>query len=214
MPGYRVVKGSGIFNHSFGGDSWTTPICPNCKTNSHLIFCFNLTDSRLNQIYNRSLKDLPLVSCLNCSSYWERQVFKIDPVNRKVNIVKQIDNERWVSEEEDRLPYPLPVSAMTLQQFQKVDTPSTDEPSDLAFEAFGSEYVCRILGKPLYAVDNINKNCECCNNPMEYVATICSEDFNSEGLVHENFSFNFGESFLYFYLCKVCNILETEMQST
>ena len=212
--GYRVIRGTGSFNHLFGGDSWNTPICPNCKVKSHLIFCFDLTDPKLSEVHNGSLKNIPIVSCLNCSLYWSRQVFKIDPVTKTVTIMKQFDEERWVSEEEDRLPFPLPISAMTLQELQKVDTPTTDEESDSAYEAFGSEYVCRVLGEPLYAVDTIEKKCEFCNNPMKYIATICSEDYNSVGLVHEDFSFNFGDAYIYFFLCKICNILETEMQST
>ncbi|CAH1225759.1 hypothetical protein PAECIP111893_05296 [Paenibacillus plantiphilus] len=211
--GFRVVKGIDIYNHSFGGESWETPICPNCGTKLHLIFNFNLNDIRLEKIKNGKIDRIPLISCLNCSSYWSNQVFKIETQTGTVTILKQSDEENWISEEEDRLPYPLPFSKVKLENLQEIDMPTIERDTDRAFEAFGSEYVCRILGEPLFATEPIQKKCNQCNEYLEYVATICSEDYDSEGLVHEGFSFNFGASFLYFYFCKLCNILETEMQS-
>lgn len=88
---------------------------------------------------------------------------------------------------------------MKLVELQDIDNPGDNDDSDPAFEAFGSEYVCRILGKPLFATDYIYKKCAHCNEEMLYVATVGSEDYYSKGLVHENFTFKFGEAFLYFY---------------
>jgi len=214
IQGFRVTKGNDIHHHSFGGDSWKTPICPNCGTNLHLIFNFDLNDNKLKKLGNGKVDSIPLISCLNCSSYWSAQVFKIEPRTGTITILKQSDEENWISEEEDSLPYPLPFSKMKLEELQEIDMPTIKGDTDSAFEVFGSEYVCRILGEPLFATETIHKKCYECNEDMVYVATICSEDYDSEGLVHEDFSFNFGESFLYFYFCKSCNIIETEMQST
>lgn len=212
--GYRVIKGIDKYHHSFGGDMWNTPICPNCGTNLHLIFNFDLSDTRLDKLSNGKLNLIPLVSCLNCSSYWSTQVFKIEPLTRTITILKQADEEGWVTEDEYKLPYPLPFSNMKLEELHESDLTSIEVDTDKAFEDFGSEYVCRILGEPLIATDPIKSTCYLCNENMEYVATICSEDYDSEGLVHEGFTFDFGESFLYFYFCKSCIILQTEMQST
>jgi hypothetical protein len=213
VEGYRVIKGNDKHHHSFGGDSWKTPICPNCGTNLHLIFNFDLNDNRLEKLSNGQLDRIPLISCLNCSSYWSTQVFKIEPQTGTITIIKQTDEENWISEEEDHLPYPLPFSNLKLVELHETDAPSKEEDTDKAFEDFGSEYVCRILGEPLFATESIQNKCYLCNEDMEYVATICSEDYDSEGLVHEGFTFNFGESFIYFYFCKSCTILQTEMQS-
>ncbi|GAC44207.1 hypothetical protein [Paenibacillus popilliae] len=203
-----------IQGYKVSGESWQTPICPNCGTNLHLIFNFDLNDNKLKKLENGKIDSIPLISCLNCSSYWSAQVFKIEPQTRIITIIKQSDKENWISEEEDRLPYPLPFSKMKLEELQVIDMPTIDGDTDRVFEALGLEYVCRILDEPLFVTEPIHKKCYGCNEIMEYVATICSEDYDSEGLVYEGFTFNFGESFLYFYFCESCNILETEMQST
>ncbi|WP_446786227.1 rRNA methylase [Paenibacillus sp. M.A.Huq-81] len=142
------------------------------------------------------------------------QVFKLDTASNTVTIVKQFDKEHWILEEEDRFPYPLPLSTMTLQELKNFDTPINENDNDRAFAAFGSEYVCRILGNPLFALKTIDKKCECCSQEMKYLATICSEDYDSTSLIHENFSFFFGESYIYFHFCSSCDLLETESQST
>jgi hypothetical protein len=210
--GYRVVKGLDNYNHYFGGDSWETPLCPNCKVSMHLIINFDLKDKRLEELGSGDLNSIPLVSCLNCSSFWSPQIFWIDANKKEISLIEQSDEEKWVANIEDRLPYPLPFSEMKLVELQDTDVQGDDD-SDPAFEAFGSEYICRILGNPLFATEYIHKECAYCNEELLYVATICSEDYYSKGLVHETFSFNFGESFLYFYLCRNCSTVETEMQS-
>ncbi|PLR77515.1 rRNA methylase [Bacillus sp. V3-13] len=207
------MQGSDKHKHTFGGSTWNTPVCPNCNTRLHQIFEFDLRDDRLLELKSKTLGKLPLISCLNCSSYWEPQEFRIDPIDKSLSIIKQLDEQHWIAEEQDRLEFPLPFSEMKLVDLKSIDCPS-DEDSDAAFAVFGTEYVCRILGSPLYSTQTIVKTCSHCNRKMEYIATICSEDYDSQGLVHEGFSFNFGESFIYFYLCKSCNILATEMQST
>ncbi|ARU63593.1 rRNA methylase [Tumebacillus avium] len=213
--GYRVVKGTDNYGHSFGGTSWDTPVCPNCNINMHLIFTFDLSDPRFQQFHHHSsLDSIPLLSCLNCSSYWSRQVFELAPTSRSVSIVKQFDEEKWICEEEDRLPSPLPFSNMMLVELEENDLVLKGSDTDHAFDAFGSEYVCRVLGEPLFAVDPIQKKCDGCNQEMEYLATVCSEDYDSVGLVKEDFSFQIGESYIYFHFCKICNVLETETQST
>ncbi|MFC4812429.1 rRNA methylase [Paenibacillus sp. GCM10023250] len=214
VEGYRVIKGYDTHLHTFGGDSWNTPICPNCGTNLHLIFNFDLNDSRLEKLQNGQLNRIPLISCLNCSSYWSTQVFKIEPQTGTITIIKQTDEEHWISEDEDQFPYPLPFSSLTLEELHETDTPSNEEDTDIAFADFGSEYVCRILGEPLFATEAIQNKCYHCNEDMEYVATICSEDYDSEGLVHDGFTFNLGEIFLYYYFCKSCLLLQADTQGT
>lgn len=214
VEGYRVTQGIDEHSHSFGGDLWKTPICPNCDTNLHLIFNFDLNDNRFKTLSNGQQDKLPLISCLNCSSYWSTQVFQIEPQKGTIKILKQTDEESWISEEEDRLPYPLPYSKLKLEELRDIDTPSNEGDYDKAFQYFGSDYVCRILGEPLFVTESIQNKCYLCGEHMVYIATICSEDYDSEGLVHDGFTFNFGESFLYFYFCKSCMVLHTEMQST
>ncbi|MFB9328277.1 hypothetical protein ACFFSY_20295 [Paenibacillus aurantiacus] len=119
-----------------------------------------------------------------------------------------------MAEPEDRLPYPLPCVAMVLENMHEVDVPATEDEMDRAFAAFGSAYVCRLMDIPLFPNGGIHKKCSHCEEVMHYVATVCSEDYDIEGLIQEGFSFIFGEAFLYFFICRSCCTIETEMQST
>lgn len=89
----------------------------------------------------------------------------------------------------------------------------TDE-NDQAFDAMGRDYICRILGAPLYIDDSIKATCPCCSKSMNYVAVLTGEDYGNEGGLTGGITFQIGESFLYFYLCKQCLIIQTSMQST
>ncbi|WP_315956266.1 hypothetical protein [Paenibacillus violae] len=103
---------------------------------------------------------------------------------------------------------------MKLVELHDIDSPEDGEERDLAFQAFGSEYICRILGNPFFATDEILETCLCCESDMHYVASVCSEDYHSEFLVHDKFSFLIEESFLYFYYCKECLVIKTVMQKS
>ena len=48
---------------------------------------------------------------------------------------------------------------------------------------------------------------------MNYVAMLTGEDYGNEGGLTGGITFQIGESFLYFYLCKECLIIQTSMQS-
>ncbi len=49
---------------------------------------------------------------------------------------------------------------------------------------------------------------------MKYVAMVAGEDYGNEGELTGGIGFQIGESYLYFYLCKECLIIQTSMQST
>ena len=49
---------------------------------------------------------------------------------------------------------------------------------------------------------------------MNYVAMLTGEDYGNEGGLTGGITFQIGQSFLYFYLCKECLIIQTSMQST
>ena len=186
----------------------------NCLTPMHLIFCFDLTDPRLYVHRKATLNSLPLVTCLNCSGYWKPQIFQLDPVAKAITVIKQTDSDHWIMEDDDKLPFPLPLNSVKLIPLLKIDILLDDTGNDEPFTLFGSEYICRLLGPPVFATDKIQKQCSSCGKQMQYIATIGSEDYNSEGLIHDGFSFHIGESFIYFYLCTDCLRLESETQST
>ncbi len=91
------------------------------------------------------------------------------------------------------------------------DIPTDEDSYWEAFDLFGSEYVCRLLGVPLY--DNLPKDLACptCAKEMKYVATI-TQDIEERGLISV-VDFQFWEMNIYYYLCIDCLIIKTEIQN-
>lgn len=214
MNGYQVVEGVGEYLHYFGGQTWELPMCPNCKKSMHQIFTFDLTDSRISELHTGGLKELPLISCLNCSGSWEVQLFKIDADHQTIRLLTQEDEQHWIQDSELRLPVPLPVLPMNLEQMTEEDIPFDEEHYDNALERLGTEYVCRLLGAPLYAVDPIDRECPWCKKEMLYVSTVTEESYIHKRKLIPVVDFLLGETFIYFLFCKDCLVVKTEMQGT
>ena len=49
----------------------------------------------------------------------------------------------------------------------------------------GRDYICRIVGAPLYIEDSIEATCPCCSKSMNYVAMLTGEDYGNEGDLQE-----------------------------
>ncbi|WP_276918285.1 hypothetical protein [Aneurinibacillus aneurinilyticus] len=135
-------------------------------------------------------------------------------MNNEIIIISQNDLHNWQANEEDKIPIPLPKSDVKLIDMLKDDVPVDDESYESAFEFFGDEYVCRLLGAPLYANGPIDRECPCCLKEMLYVSTITGENYGNERNTISTVDFVIGESFIYFLFCKNCLILKTEVQST
>ena len=212
--GYRVIEGADKYNHKFGGDSWNVPICKLCNEPMHQIFTFDLEDPRLESIKVEGLNELPLVSCLNCSKSWDTQVFKLNSENKSIEMMRQDDIENWVQDEEDKIQVPLPSIKMSLKEMLQNDIPTDNDKYEEAMELFGTEYLCRILGAPLYAQEPLNRECTICGKEMMYIATVSGEsDYNSFNIIKE-VDFTIGEMYLYFMMCKECLSIKIECQGT
>jgi hypothetical protein len=214
LIGYRVIEGKGNYNHFFGGQSWKLPTCQNCKEKLHQIFTFDLEDPRLSELKVNELENIPLITCLNCSYYWEPQTFKLNLVKKEVKVINQEDIHYWETDEEDKIPSPLPKITMKLVELFNNDIPLDEEHYENAHSYFGKEYVCRLLGAPLLASGPIDRECPCCSQEMKYVATVTGENYGNDSRVISTVEFAFGESFIYFLFCKKCLIIKTEMQSS
>ncbi|PFD39208.1 hypothetical protein CN285_16030 [Bacillus cereus] len=92
------------------------------------------------------------------------------------------------------------------------DIPTDEDSYWEAFDLFGSEYVCRLLGAPLYDDVPEDLGCPTCSKEMKYVATI-TQDIEERELISVVDS-RFGEMKIYFYLCKECSVMKTEIQGT
>ncbi|WP_416808418.1 hypothetical protein [Bacillus thuringiensis] len=209
--GYRVIEGRGSYNHYFGGQECNLPVCKLCGEKMHQILCFDLKDGRLAEKSNE-LNILPFVSCLNCAMVWEPQYFQLSDGGKTVQIIKQQNIEEWIMEEEDKLPVSLPKTTVKLINMKNEDIPTDEDSYWEAFDLFGSEYVCRLLGAPLY--DDLPEDLACptCSKEMKYVAPI-TQDIEERGLISV-VDFQFVEMNIYFYLCQDCSVMKTEIQGT
>ncbi|EML9730986.1 hypothetical protein QCQ54_000487 [Bacillus cereus] len=210
--GYRVIEGRGSYNHYFGGQDCNLPVCKLCGEKMHQILCFDLKDGRLAELKSNELNILPFVSCLNCAMVWEPQYFQLSDGGKTVQIIQQQNTEEWIMEEEYKLPVLLPKTTVKLINMKNEDIPTDEDSYWEAFDLFGSEYVCRLLGVPLY--DDLPKDLACptCAKEMKYVATI-TQDIEGRGLISV-VDFQFGEINIYYYLCIDCLIIKTEIQNT
>lgn len=202
--GYRVIEGKDLYNHYFGDQDCHLPVCKLCGEKMHQIICFDLNDERLAELKSGELNILPLVSCLNCAMVWEPQYFQLSNGGKTVQIIRQENTEEWVMEEEDKLPVSLPKTTVKL-----INIPTDEDSYWEAFDLFGSEYVCRLLGAPLYEDLPEDFACPTCSKEMKYVAII-TQDIKERKLISV-VDFQFGEMNIYFYLCKDCSIIKTEI---
>ncbi len=209
--GFRAIEGSGVYNHRFGGQEWNVPKCQLCGEDLHQILCFDLKDDRLSELRTSKLEELPLISCLNCSTVWEPQLFQLNPTTKNVTVLSQNDKEKWIQDEEDKIPVPLPYTKFKLINMLGEDIPVNEDAYYDAFDLFGQEYICRVLGAPLYVENPNDISCPTCNHDMQYVSSI-THDFEVD-LVSVVDLF-LGEMIIYFYFCKECLTLKTEVQGT
>ncbi|MFC7372408.1 hypothetical protein ACFQPF_12060 [Fictibacillus iocasae] len=212
LKGYRVVEGADEYAHVFGGEDGDVPICKLCGTKMHQIICFDLKDPRLSELKTEGLSRLPFVSCLNCAMVWEPQYFQLSNEGRALHVLRQDNTENWTEDDEDRLLVPLPKTRLKLVEMKIDDIPLDEAHYDTAYDLFGTEYICRLLGAPLYNDVPQNLACPKCKGDMMYVGAL-TEDLGEPDLISVT-SFLFGEMVLYFYLCQNCLVLKTEIQGT
>ncbi len=211
--GYKVIKGEDGYNHRFGGSSWKLPICENCIKEIHQIITLDLKDPRLSEVLGITNNELPLVSCLNCSSSWSNQCFKIDFKDKEVKVLNIEDNIHEVLEDDICFQVPLKEIKMRLDELSKEERPTDEESFENAIEVLGQEYFCRILGDPLWLEQPLNNKCTSCNDEMIYVGMIGSQTWESEPIIGDE-EFYIGEHNLYFSICKRCNLLHVECQGS
>ncbi|EJP99592.1 hypothetical protein [Bacillus cereus] len=212
IKGYRVMEGKDSYNHYFGGQDCELPSCKLCGEKMHQIFCFDLKDEKLAELKNDELIVLPFISCLNCAMVWEPQYFQLSNGGKTVQIIKQDNTEEWVMEAEYKLPVNLPKTNVKLTNMKNEDIPTDEDSYWEAFDLFGSEYVCRLLGAPLYDDVPEDLGCPTCSKEMKYVATT-TQDLEERELISV-VDFLFGEMNIYYYLCKDCSVMKTEIQGT
>lgn len=208
--GFKILEGASNYSHFFGGKALNVPICPNCNEPMHLIVRFDMSDPIFAGI-NMNLSSLPLVSCLNCSSCWETQFFKLE--QEQIKLLFQENKESWVADEEDKLVSPLPelpIKFIPLGEKEIFKSSLTDEERDLIFDCFGTEYIGRLFGGQVEDSDSEEKFCcSYCGEGMTHIASI-TEDMSDKTNLISAVDFLLGEIILNFFLCAKCKVIRTE----
>ena len=198
-----AIFGKSGYGHYFGGNTWKMPICSICDEPYHQILTLDTKDEQLNWL-ECSLKELPLISCVNCSTCWERQFYHIDEKDRAVKMLEVATADAWQQDEKDKIGYPLPVRRLKLEPLECFD-------DEEIIESMGRDYFCKLGGKPVSLTDPIEMCCKECGRKMQYVGVLTGSDFENIELLN-GVDFYFGDMFLYFYYCDACNVVGVDSQ--
>lgn len=198
-------------NHYLGGEEWDLPECKVSKNTMHQMIHLDLNDERLKDLTLVNGDSIALFSCLNCSMIWEKQMFMLDFINRKAEILKQDQKEFEILDEEDKLSNPLPFIPIALTPLKKEELPTSEESVENIFENLGTNYIGRLLGEPVLAQEELDNVCNMCHNKMTFIGLISGANEFEGSLT--NLDLFFGEIILYFSICPDCNILMVEPQS-
>ncbi|MBQ5331452.1 MAG: hypothetical protein J6F31_09425 [Oscillospiraceae bacterium] len=198
---YTIEFKKGSYNHFFGGKNWKTPVCKNCNANYHQILLIDLNDPLFSHLRNSNECTLPIVSCLNCSSCWDYQIFKVNHENEEIQCISDTDTEHWINTD-DTIESPL-------LQKNIIFIPVTHFNNSILDDLYSKMFVTG-LGTPPLIDTHVDLQCPLCKNMMDYVVTITSDWTH----IIKEIDFVFGELFIYFFYCKKCGIMKTIGQGT
>ncbi len=216
IPGFVAVSGSDGFEHYFGGYSFPVIKGPAKWGKSIQLLTLDLTDPRLSAIKFQGLDELPLVCYLNVTCMPDRQDFQISPRDRRVTVLHVSSTRGELFPEEDRLPNPLPRTALRLRAMTPDEHPLDEESFYAASDTFvGGDAFIRVLGPPIWLYDVEIVKCRKCRQKMTYVASIGYERYDRpSGFISDNRPYFPGEFATYFFLCPLCLVTTVTIQTT
>lgn len=200
---YIVVPGKDGYEHQFGGGEWDIDACNLCRSDIHQIFTLDLEDPRLEMFCNPTAGRIPMVSCLNCSSSWWRQGYVIS--NNRIEWDYQDVEESEVMTEEDMIPSPLPLIDVKLEEYD-------DSNVEKFWEEFGTKFLCKVGGNPIWAQEEVELVCPECGKPMKFVAMIRGEQEGCKEHLMGNVRFGLGTCVYYFAICTECGEITVDCQ--
>lgn len=200
---YVLVPGKDEYEHQFGGAEWDMDACGICKGDIHQIATLDLEDPRLEMFRNPTAGRIPMISCLNCSASWWRQGYVIS--NNRIEWDYQDVEEAEVMTEEDYIVTPLPVVDMKLEEYDDSDV-------DRFWEEFGSKFLCKVGGDPIWAGEEVELKCPNCGKEMEFVAMIGGEYPGKAKSVLPQVSFGIGTNVYYYAICPECGEITVDCQ--
>jgi hypothetical protein len=212
--GVIALDGAGEYRHTFGGCRWsviqTEPLC----CDPALLITLDLSDPLLTPLQLPGFTELPLASHVNCGLWVERQIYRLDPVNRSIELVTN-ESAPACPDPRHMFPVPWPERSLRLTPMTPQDLPETqDDLERIADHVLSTDRYIRILGPPIWMFDPLVETCTC-GRLMKYIASIGQESrrvYERRGGVGSRFFI--GEGVLYFFLCIRCFTISVRMQST
>jgi hypothetical protein len=210
-PGYRICIGredeeNSQFQHRFGASLQTMPTCCNCNQPMHLLFLFNLSDPRLAFISLPNAHQLPMVSCLSCTSVYERQYFAL----REGGSVVEVVNQPFGEVIGEFLPRPLKQHPISLRPLRDDEYPVDEETWYALLD--NPEPKHQVGGSPLWLQQPEELQCPSCGKSMEFVAMF-NDDTDIDTGVDPQGIYLADSAILYLFYCQDCVILGTTFQS-
>lgn len=212
------------YNHYFGGNTWKMPICENCKKPYQQLITLDLRDPRLEEFKDFGLSELPLMSCLNCSSWWGHQCFQLDPDKKEVKFISNTDEWHEKIEYDTSFEVPFDIIPLELKRINKSDAFEEEEIPDI-FKTVGEDYIITVGEKPmLYDCDleEIGDTCSICGSAIKYVAMLASEmaelgesldEYDKPGDYSKVRMLYFGDEMLFFFYCSTCKTIHVYAMS-
>lgn len=213
ITGYKLVLGDSQYGHKFGGHDWKLPNCDNCAGEYQQLIVLDLKEPGLNAIINSEATQLPLISCLNCSSWWEYQCFKIDFLKKEISLLDAYDEFHECLPDDCKFPGVFQERKLQLTELTLEKKPIDEEQYYDLIDSLGEASICRVLGRPLFVTEYIEPVCPICSSKMNFIAQIAPTPPENTTTL-DGVDFYFGEGVLYYYYCDECKTMQVFTQQT
>ena len=99
----------------------------------------------------------------------------------------------------------MPVIPVKLEEYNDSDI-------EQFWKDFGTKFLCKVGGNPIWAQEEVELKCPECGKPMKFVAMICGE--KEEGTAHlmGEVPFGLGTCVYYYAVCTECGEITVDCQ--
>jgi hypothetical protein len=202
------------YGHIFGGSSWEVVDTQPIADGPALLFVLDLSDPKLSCLDINSLKLLPICSYINSDVWLHEQVYKIHDHPKEVLLLSKTTGNVHTSDEEDRMPNPLPEKKIDLREMKDSEYPVNEESYWKNTDDFlGGLSFFRVSQNPLWLQEIKMVQCSC-RSEMKHVMSIGYEGWGGPFQYICGMPFFLGESALYVYFCDSCSESRVISQSS
>lgn len=212
------------FGHKFGGKvDCRNAQCPNCEKSLMLHLTLDCSDDRLG-LADLGLSTLPLFYCMRCALCWSDLVYEIHSSD-EIELLSVCEGElmeEWYSEGNgdsfveraislERVPEGFHRLAAKLNNNEKLSeeeilayATATENFSKPEFGGGpGVDVINQVLGCAFLQQRLDNPDCELCDSPMSFLASLCNDARNDVKVAYEG-----GQ--IVFFLCKHCKTINVQ----